>query len=126
MKLAQDQILLVNGHVIAQIVKSELVVRHICDVAVISFLPLLAGHTVEDDADRQPHKLIDLSHPLRVTFGQIIVDCDDVDASSLKSIEVGGHGRYERLTFTGPHLRNAALVQNDAADQLHAERLHTE
>ena len=47
-----------------------------------------------------------------------------MDAPSLQGVEVGGHGGDQGLTFTGTHLRDTALVQDNAADQLDPEGLH--
>ena len=124
MELADNQLLLVNSHIVTKVVKSQLIVGHIGNVTGIGLLTLLGGHAVQYDADAHSHKTIDLSHPLRVTLGQIIVDRDDVDTAPFKGVEVSGHGCHQGLAFTGTHLGNASLVQDDAADQLHAEGLH--
>ena len=109
-QFAKDELLFIDRHIVAQVIEAELVVRDIRDVAAVLHLPLFAAHAVEYDADGHSHKVIDLSHPLRVTLGQVIVDCDDMDASALQSVEIGGHCGDQRLTFTCAHLGDAALV----------------
>ena len=41
-------------------------------------------------------------------------------------IEVRGQRRHQRLAFAGAHLGDLAVVQRDAADQLHVEVAHVE
>ena len=124
MEPPQDQLTLVDGHIVTQIVKSQLVVGHVGDVASVGFLTFRGGHAVEDNAYSQSQELVDLSHPLRVSFGQVIVDGNDMDALSFQGVQVSRHGGYQRLAFTGTHLGDTALVQDDSADQLHTEGLH--
>ena len=126
MELTDNELFLVDGHIVTQVVKAQLIIGHIGDIACIGRLALLGSHAVENDTDSHSHETIDLAHPLGITLCQIVVDCDDMDAATFKGIEVCGHGRDQRLTFTGTHFGNAALVQDNTADQLHAERLHIE
>ena len=84
------------------------------------------GAVVLDDPDRQPEAVEDRPHPLRVALGEVVVDGDDVDASPGHRVERGRERRDERLALAGLHLRDAALVQDDAAHQLDVERAHLE
>ena len=65
-----------------------------------------------------------LTHPLRVTLCQVIIDCNDVNAFSRQRIQVSRQCGYQRLTFTGLHLSNTALMKDDTADQLHLIVFH--
>ncbi len=125
-ELTENELLLIDGHIVPQVIETQLVIGYISNIAGIGLLALLGRHAVEDNTDGHSHETVDLTHPLRVTLCQIIVDCDDVDAAALQSIEVGRHGRDQRLTFTGAHFGDTALMKNDAADQLYAERFHIE
>src|SRR5258706_1885531 len=60
-------------HVVAQIVKTELVVGAVSNVGVVSGLPLKVVHVVLDTANRQTQEAIDLAHPLGAGRGQLIV-----------------------------------------------------
>ena len=83
---------------------------------------------MDDEANGQAQKAVDLAHPLAVTLGQIVVDGDDMDTVAGQRVQIGGQGGHQGLSLTGFHLGNAALVQNDAADQLHpvgAQTQHT-
>ena len=117
---------LVDGHVITQVVKAHLVVRAIGDVGGIRLLALGARHIVHDQTDAQPEEAVDLAHPLTVAAGEVVVDGDDVHALTGERVEVGRQNGDEGLALAGLHLRDAALMQHDAADELHAERLHAE
>ena len=81
---------------------------------------------MDDQADREAEEAIDLPHPFRVALGQIIVDRDNVHALARQGIEIGRQDGDQRFAFAGLHLRDAALMQHDAADELHAVRPHTE
>ena len=62
-----------------------------------------------------------LPHPLGVTLGEVIVDGDHVHTVAGQRVQVHGEGGNEGFTFTGLHLGDTALVQNDTADQLHVK-----
>jgi hypothetical protein len=79
-----------------------------------------------DDADGEPEEVIDRTHPVRVTLREVFVDGDDVHAFTRERIEVGGQRRHQRLAFAGTHLGDAAVVQREAADELHIEVAHLE
>ena len=85
-QIPKNHLLLVNGHVVPQVIKSQLIIRHIGNVAGIGFLSLLRGHGVEHHAYGQAQKLMDAAHPLRVTLGQIVVDRDDVDSLACQRV----------------------------------------
>ena len=116
----------VDGHVVTQIVKAHLVVRAVGNVGGIRLLALGARHIVHDQADAQPEEAVDLAHPLAVAAGEVVVDGDDVHALTGERVEVGRQNGDEGLALAGLHLRDAALMQHDAADELHAERLHAQ
>ena len=64
------------------------------------------------------------SHPLRVTRREVVVDRDNQDTLARQCIEVSRRSRDQGLTFTGLHLRNAALVQHNTTVQLYRVVLH--
>ncbi len=119
----QDKLLLVDDHIVAQVIEAQLVVGHIGDVALVGLLALLAGHAVEDHSHGQAQELMHLSHPLRVTLHQIVVHRHHMDALALQGIEVGREQECLGLSFTGAQFRDAALVHDDAADQLYSVML---
>ena len=49
-----------------------------------------------------------------------------MNALTLERIQIGRQRRDQGLTFTGFHLGDAALMQNDTADDLHLEVLHAD
>jgi hypothetical protein len=49
-----------------------------------------------------------------------------VDALSGESVEVGGKGRDEGLSFTCFHFGDTSLMEHDSADDLNREVLHAE
>ena len=61
---------------------------------------------------------MDAAHPLSVTFGQVVVDRDDVDAVAGDRVEIRREHAGEGLAFTGLHLGDVADVQRRAAHDL--------
>ena len=84
-------------------------------------MPLEIVQAVDDAADGQAEEVIDPAHPAAVALGQIIVDGDDMDALAGDGVEVDRKCGDQRLAFTGPHLGDLGLVQDDAAHQLDVE-----
>ena len=112
-------------HVVAQIIEAELVVRAVRDVGVVGGAPLRRARLVQVDAvDRQAEVAVDRAHPLAVALRQVRVHRDQVRAAAGQRVQIQRHGRDERLAFTGRHFRNVAVVQRDAADELHIVRHH--
>ena len=126
MQSTQNQLFLVNNHVITQIIKSQFVVGNISDITLVSFLSLLGGHAVQYHADLQSQELMYLTHPLRITLRQIVIDGNDMDALAFQSIQISRKGRHQRLTFTGTHLCDTSLMQDDTTDQLYSVVLHVQ
>ena len=79
---------------------------------------------VLDATDGQPEPAEELTHPLGVAPGQVIVDRDHVDAQPGQGVEENGQGGHERLAFARGHFRDASLVQAHAADELDIEVDH--
>ena len=77
---ALHHLLLVERHVVAQVVEAHLVVRAVGDVAVVSGAALVVVEAVDDQAHGQAHEAVHLAHPLAVAAGQIVVDGNDVHA----------------------------------------------
>ena len=112
--------------VVAQVVETELVVGAVGDVAGVSRALLVRRLPVADDTDGQAEEPVDGAHPVGVALREILVDRDDMHALPRQGVEVGGQGRHERLTLAGAHLRDAATVQGETADQLDIEMPHPE
>ena len=122
-KVPLYKVFLVNDHVVTQVIESVFVVCDVCDVLRI-FRPALIGlHRILNAAAGQAQKLMDRPHPVPVTLCQIIIDRDDMNPLAGERIQIRGKRRYERLTFTGTHLCDPALVKDDTADHLHTVRL---
>ena len=120
------KLLFIDHHIVSQIIKSKLIVRHISDIAVVCRPALIVVHAVQHDSYGKPEELMHLSHPLGITLCQIIVDCDDMDAFSLKGVEICRQCGHQRLTFSCLHLGNPSLMKDDSADQLNSVVSHAE
>jgi hypothetical protein len=107
------------GHVVAQVVEAELRVGAVGDVAGVL---VLAGGVVVGLLDRgnaDPDGVVDGLHPLGVAASQVVVDGDEVDALALQRVEEHGKGCGQGLALSRLHLRDRAVVQDHAPDQLH-------
>ena len=123
--LALHQVLRVDGHVVAQVVEAELVVRAEGDVGLVRVAARVgAGLVLVDAVDAQAVEHIERAHPLGVSFREVVVDGDHMDAFARQGIEEHRKRRHEGLAFTGGHLGDLALMQDDAADQLHVVMDH--
>ena len=116
-----DHVLEPELHVVAQIVEAELVVGPVSDVAQIGLFALRVVEFVNDAADAETEKTIDLAHPFGVAACQVVVDGDDVHAVAGESIEVHRKGCHQGLAFAGFHFGDHAAVEHHATHQLHVE-----
>ena len=133
-----------DDQVVAEIVESVFVVRAVGNVGAIGFVPRagakmlqaligrIVGRIVEkrgvvlNDSHRESQRMIELAHPLGVALGQVVVDGDEMRAFAFERIQVQRQGRHQGFPFAGLHFRDAALVENHAADQLHVEMAHVQ
>ena len=81
---------------------------------------------MDNKAHGQAQEAVYLAHPFAVALGQIVVDGDDMDALAGQRVQIGGQRGHQRLAFTGLHLGDAALMQHDAAHQLHRIGAHAQ
>jgi hypothetical protein len=116
-----DHVLQPVLHVVAQIVEAVFVIGAVGDVARIGFLALGIVEAMDDHADREPEKIVDLPHPFAIAAGEIVIDRDDMDALAGQRVEIDRKGGHQRLAFAGLHLGDIALMQHHAADQLDVE-----
>ena len=80
---------------------------------------------MRDHANGEPHEGEDRTHPARVATGEVVVDGHHVYAAATNSIDGGTKRPYERLPFTGAHLRDLSLMQHDGAKNLLVVWAHT-
>ena len=105
-------------HVVAEIIKAQLVVRGVCHVAAIGGLLLGLGLLRIDDAGGHSKRGENLAHPFSVAAGEVIVHGDNVHTLAGEGIEIGRERGDKGFALAGLHLRDVALVQKDAAHEL--------
>ncbi len=76
---------------------------------------------MQDDADAEAEKAVDLAHPLGVAPGQVVVHRDHVHAASGEGVEIDGQGGDQGFAFAGLHFGDAAVMQHHAAHELNIE-----
>jgi len=119
MKAALAEITHLEFHVVAQIIKTKFIVGTIGHIGVIGCSSFAVSHPMNNFTDAESQKLIDLAHPFSITGRQIIVNRYQMNPLACEGIEVGGQGGSQGLAFSGLHLGNPALMQNDPAYQLY-------
>ena len=120
-----DQIPGILGHIVTQIVETELVVGtkgNICHISLTTGLAI--GLVLINTIHTQAMEHIDGSHPLRVTLGQIIVHRYHMNTVTGKGIQEDGECSRKSLTFTREHLGNLTLVQYRTSEELYIKVYH--
>ena len=124
MQVSLYQLFLVNDHVVTQIVETKLVIGYIGNVTVISGTALVTRAAVQYHAHGQTQSLMNLAHPLGITVCQIVVDRDNVDTLAFQCVQVCRESRHQGLTFTGLHLGDTSLMEDNTTDELYPIMLH--
>ena len=125
-KLSLYELLFVDHHVVTQVIETKFVVGDVGDVACILLAALIVLHIVQNDTDGQTEESVDFAHPLSISVCQVIVDGNDVYTASGQCIQVSRKGGNEGFSFTGFHLGDTALMEDNTTDQLYAVVFHTE
>ena len=117
-ELALDALVYGYRHVVAQVIKAELIVRPVSDVGGVSFFPFGVIHVVLDDPDFQSEEPVYRPHPFAVALGQVIVDGHDVRSLAFESVKVDGERRDKCFSFSRFHLGDLSLMKDNSADKL--------
>ena len=118
---ALDELVGRPGHIVAQVVEAEFVVRAVGDVRGVLLAAQVRGHVRLDTAGLHAEETEDAAHQFGLVGGQVVVDRDDVDRIAGESVEVGRGRGDQGLAFTGLHLGDVAQVQGGAAHELDIE-----
>ncbi len=113
-------------HIVAQIVKTKLIVGSVGNIGPVVFAALGIVQTVYNHAHAKAQILIDFSHPVAVTLGEIVVDRYDMHAFAGQGIQIGRQRGNQRFSFSGAHLGDTPLVQYNTAHQLDRIRFHAQ
>ena len=116
----------VEFHVVAQVVEAELVVGAVGNVGSVSFAALVVIELVDNYANGQAQKTVELAHPFGVALGQIVIDGNHVHATAAEGVQVDRQGGDQRFSFAGLHFGDSAFVQNHASDELHVKVPHVQ
>ena len=124
-KISLNKLFFIDNHVVTKIIKSKFVVCYVCDITSVCCTALFRLHVVKYHAYGQAKELVNLTHPLGISFCQVVVDGYDVDTFSLKGIQVCRKCGNKSFTFTCFHLGDTALVKDDTTDDLYPVMLHS-
>lgn len=118
--LALYEVLHARGHVVTEIVETELVVRTESHITLIRPSASVAVRLMLVNAIHgKSMEHVQRSHPLGVSFGEVVVHGHHVDTLSCKRIQENRKRRDEGLSFAGSHLGNLSLMEDDTSDDLH-------
>ena len=136
-------LLKLGDHVVAEVVKAELIVCAVGDISGIRLTPgdraqlcgLLVAAVivgveqertiVRNHANGEAHEGEDRTHPTCVATGEVVVDGHHMYAAATDGIDGGAEWPDECLPFTGAHLGNLSLMQHDCAQNLLVVWAHT-
>ena len=124
-KISLNKLFFIDNHVVTKVIESKFVVGNVCDVTSICRTAFFRLHVVKYHAYSQAKELMDFTHPLGISFSQVVVDSYDVDTFSLKGIQVCRKCGNKSFTFTCFHLGDTALVKDDTTDDLYTVMLHS-
>ena len=113
----------IKRKLVTQIVKPYLIGSGISYVTGISLLPRRCFHVALDVTHSQSEPLVDLSHPLRITAGQVIIHREHMRAACSLCIPRDRGNSGQGLAFAGLHLGNLALGERQRTLKLDLEHL---
>ena len=111
-------LLLLDRHIVAQVVEAEFAVGPVSYVAAIGREALLLRHKGRYHSHREPHSAVDGPHPGGVARREVVVYRDDVNALPSDRVKGYGERRDERLSLARLHLGDISVVKHHAAYQL--------
>ena len=107
MLVALHEVFGLCGHVVAQVVEAELVVRAESDVrGVCSAAFLRVGFSLVDAVNGQSVELVERAHPFRVALCEVVVDSHNVHTLASERVEEHGERCDECLALTSSHFGN--------------------
>ena len=118
-KLPLHHLGLVDHHVVPEVVKAELVVGAVGDVAGVGLPSLVVVLFVNYAAHGHTEEFVYFAHPLGVALRQVVVHGDYMHAVAGEGVEVGGQSLGYGLAFARLHLGYTALMQHYAAQKLY-------
>ena len=118
-KLPLHHLGLVDHHVVPEVVKAELVVGAVGDVAGVGLPSLVVVLFVNYAAHGHAEEFVYFAHPLGVALRQVVVHGDYMHAVAGEGVEVGGQSLGYGLAFARLHLGYTALMQHYAAQKLY-------
>ncbi|MBA7654083.1 hypothetical protein ES703_61958 [subsurface metagenome] len=124
--LSLDKVGGTKFHVIPQVIEAELVVRAVSDVFAVGFVSFDFSHIVLDCSHLESEEVVDGTHPLRISFGQIIIHGDDMNSFVSKGVQIGGKSGDQGFSFPGFHFSDFSLMEDDTAHELDIEVTHVD
>ena len=106
-------------HIVAQIIKTQLIIGGIGNVCRISAFARFIIHIMDNTADAQPQSLMHDTHPIGIALGEIIIDRHHMHGAARQGVQITRQSGDQCFAFAGFHFRNGAIMQHHAANHLH-------
>ena len=87
-KFPLNKILHFKFHVVAKVIKTELIVSAVSDITVIGLFTFSIIHAVDDHPHAQTQCTVYALHPFGIPFGQIVIDRYQMGSTTLQGIEI--------------------------------------
>ena len=117
--LALNEVVLGHRHIVTKVVETEFVVRTEGDVACVCLPTGIAVRLMLVDAIyAQAMELIERSHPLGISLGEVVVDGHHMYSLAGQGIKEHRKGCHEGLSLSCRHLGDLTLMQDDTTDEL--------
>ena len=122
--LALHAILEARGHIVPEVVETELIIGPVSDIGPVGLVPVGVHHVMLYATHGEAHHLVDSAHPLGIAPREVVVHGHQMRPPPRERVEVKGHGRDQRLALACRHLGYLALVQDDRTKDLNVEGHH--
>ena len=113
-------------HIVTEVVEAEFIIRSVGNIGIIGNLSLIEIKVMDNEAYRETQEFINLAHPFTVSFGQVIIDRNDMNPFSFQRIQIHRSRCHQGFTFAGAHFCNIAAMEDDAADELYIKMTHAQ
>ncbi len=121
-----NKILHFKLHVVAKVIKAELIVGAVSDVAAIGLFTFNIIHAVYNHPHAQTQSAVYGPHPFGVPFGQIVIDRYQVDPPAFQGVEVERQGRCKGFALARFHFSDLSLMKDDPSDKLNVKMSHAQ
>ena len=116
---ALDEFIFFPRHIIAQVIKAELIICTVGDVCIVLLAALCRLLVCNDAPGFHPQETVDAPHKLRLVARKVIIHRDNMDAFTLQGVEICWERCDQCFPFTGLHFGDIPPMECRTAHKLH-------